>query len=215
VPDITFSVLVPTIGRKTLLAALESIVEQFEPGDEVIVARNDDRDWGNAARRSAITRAKGTHLLFMDDDDQFARGAFAVIRTFARDNPKRIGVFRMRYDNGLVIWREPEVRLANVSTVMFCVPNERGKLGRWDDPENPRHGDFAFLRSTAELQGEPLFRREIIAFARTDRRRLRRSLVRIRKLPVRVRYHARRSRLRRVSSQLASRARSRRARRTA
>ena len=213
-PEVSFSVIVATSGRTTLLATLASIVEQLEPADEVIVRRTADGDFGSAARRSMIPRAKGSHLVFMDDDDQFARGALATMRTFARENPGRIGIFRMRYDNGLVIWTEPVVRLANVSTQMLCVPNEPGKLGHWDD-EVPYHGDFAFLSSTAELQGEPLFRPEIVAFARTDRRLVRRSLVRIRKLPVRFRYHARRSRLRRVRSRLAARARSRKARRTA
>jgi glycosyltransferase involved in cell wall biosynthesis len=213
VADVTFSVIVATSGRKTLLATLDSIVEQLGPGDEVIVRQSDDGDFGCAARRSMIPRAKGTHLLFIDDDDQYARGAFGKIRAFAREHPGRIGVFRMRYDNGLVIWTEPVVRLANVSTQMLCVPNLPGKLGEWED-DVPYHGDFAFLRSTAELQGEPLFRPEIVAFARTDRRLLRRSLTRIRKLPVRVRYHARRSRLRRLGARLRQRARGRRARRT-
>jgi glycosyltransferase involved in cell wall biosynthesis len=214
VPDVTFSVIVPTTGRMTLLATLESILEQLEPGDEVIVRCNADGDYGNAARRSMISRAKGTHLLFIDDDDQFARGAFTTIRRFAEAYPGRIGVFRMRYDNGLVIWTKPEVRLGNVGSPMLCVPNEPDKLGRWADDEIPRHGDLAFLRSTAELQGEPIFRREIVAYVRADRRLLRRAMTRIRKLPVRFRYHARRSRLRRVTSRLARRARPRRARRS-
>jgi glycosyltransferase involved in cell wall biosynthesis len=215
VPDVTFSVIVPTTGRTSLLATLDSIVEQLEPGDEVIVGCNADGDFGNAARRSMIERAKGTHLLFVDDDDQFARGAFTTIRRFAQEHPGRIGVFRMRYDNGLVIWTEPEVRLGNVGSPMLCVPNAPGKLGRWFDPEMPRHGDFAFLRSTAELQGEPIFRREVVAYIRADRRLLRRTSTRIRKLPVRVRYHARRSRLRRLGPWLTRRARARTARRSA
>jgi len=51
---------------------------------------------------------------------------------------------------------------------------------------------------TAELQDEPIFRKEIVAYIRVDRRPLRRAATRVRKLPVRVRYHARRSRLLRI-----------------
>jgi glycosyltransferase involved in cell wall biosynthesis len=197
VAGVSFSIIVPTIGRPSLEGTLASIAEQLEPGDEVIVRCSRDGDYGNAARRSMIERAKGTHLLFIDDDDQYARGALPRIRRFAEEHPGRIGIFRMRYDNGLVIWKAAEVRLGNVGSPMLCVPNEPGRLGRWDD-EIPRHGDFAFLSETVELQGAPVFRPEIVAYVRADRRLLRRAIVRVRKLPVRIRYHARRSRVRRL-----------------
>ena len=101
--DVTFSVVVPTRGRATILGALESITEQFEPGDEIIVRCSRDEDFGNSARQSMIERARGTHLLFMDDDDQFARGALATMRAFARDHHGRIGIFRMRYLDGRLL----------------------------------------------------------------------------------------------------------------
>jgi glycosyltransferase involved in cell wall biosynthesis len=197
-PDISFSVIVPTRGRPSLRRTLDSIAEQLQPGDELLVRCSDDDDFGNAARQSLLERAQGTHLVFCDDDDQLARGALETMRSFAREHPGRIGVFRMRYDNGLVLWREPVVRLANVSSQMLCVPNVPGRLGRWHDPDVPRHGDLAFLQGSVDGQGDPVFRREIVAYVRADRRRLRRSLTRIRKVPVRVRYHARRSRFRRL-----------------
>src|SRR5205823_966463 len=159
---------------------------------------NCDGDYGMKARDAAMPRAQGTHLLFMDDDDQFARGAFRMIRRFAQAHPGRIGIFRMRFDNGLTLWTEPVVRLGNVSTQMLCVPNHKDKLGSWCAGDIARHGDFEFLRATAALQEEPLFRREIVAFVRTDRRLVRRTGTRAQKLPVRFRYHWRRSRLRRL-----------------
>ena len=177
--DVAFSVIVPTRGRKTVLAALESITEQFEPGDEVLVRCSRDEDFGNSARQSMIERAKGTHLLFMDDDDQFARGALATMRAFAREHPGRIGIFRMRYLDGRVLWTEPELRLRNVSSQMLCVPNVPGKLGRWESPEYPRVADYEFVRATAELQGEPIFREEIVAYIRSDRRPLGRVAKRV------------------------------------
>jgi glycosyltransferase involved in cell wall biosynthesis len=203
VNDVTFSVIVPTRGRKTILPALQSITEQLEPGDEVLVRCSRDEDFGNAARRSMIERAKGTHLLFMDDDDQFARGALATMRRFARENPGRIGIFRMRYLDGRVLWTEPVLRLRNVSSQMLCVPNVPGKLGRWESAEYPRVADYEFVRATAELQGEPIFRDEIVAHIRSDRRPLPRALKRV-TTPLReLRYRAApRTRMRRALGRL-------------
>jgi glycosyltransferase involved in cell wall biosynthesis len=195
---ITFTVIVPTSCRPTLGRTLESVAEQLKPGDELIVSCNVDGDFGVAARDAAIPRARGTHLLFMDDDDQFARGAFRTIRRFASAHPGRIGIFRMRFDNGLTLWTEPALRLGNLGSPMFCVPNAQDRLGSWRSGEIPRHGDFEFICTTAESQGEPIFRREIIAFVRTDRRFLRRVATRARRLPVRFRYHWRRSRVARL-----------------
>jgi len=178
VNDVTFSVIVPTRGRTTILPALQSITEQLEPGDEVLVRCSRDEDFGNAARQSMIERAKGTHLVFMDDDDQFARGALATMRAFAREHPGRIGIFRMRFLDGRMLWTDPVLRLRNVSSQMLCVPNVPGRLGRWESPEYPRVADYEFVRGSAELQGEPIFREEIVAHIRSDRRPLPRALKR-------------------------------------
>jgi hypothetical protein len=114
----------------------------------------------------------------MDDDDQFARGALAAMREAASENPGRMIVFRMRYLDGRRLWRDPAVRERNVSSQMFLVPNVREKLGRWENPQYPRMADFCFLAGTIALQGEPLFRKEIVAHVRSDRR----PLVRLAKL---------------------------------
>jgi glycosyltransferase involved in cell wall biosynthesis len=186
VNDVTFSVIVPTRGRKTILPALESITEQFEPGDEVIVRCSRDEDFGNSARQSMIERAKGTHLLFMDDDDQFARGALATMRAFAREHPGRIGIFKMRHPAGTTHWGEPVLRYANVSTQTFLVPNVPGKLGRWHrDVERPGGGhyigDYAFITETVRLQGDPVFVDEVTVYVRPVDP-LRRLLIRARYL---------------------------------
>jgi glycosyltransferase involved in cell wall biosynthesis len=177
---VTFSVIVPTCGRESILGALASITEQLEPGDEVLVRCSRDGDYGNAARQSMIECARGTHLVFMDDDDQFARGALATMRRFAREHPARIGVFRMQYLDGAVIWTDRQLRDGNVSSQVLCVPNVPERLGRWESPGYPLIGDYEFLRSTVELQGEPIFRDEIVAYIRSDRRRAIRSAQRLR-----------------------------------
>jgi glycosyltransferase involved in cell wall biosynthesis len=187
---VTFSVILPTRGRSTLHGTLASITEQLEPGDEAIVRCSRDEDFGNKARQSMIERAKGTHLVFMDDDDQFATGALATMRRFAVENPGRIGIFRMRYLDGRVLWNEPVLRLRNVSSQMLCVPNVPGKLGRWESPEYERIADYEFVRQTAELQAAPIFREEIVAHIRSDRRPLGRLRKRITTPVADLRYRA-------------------------
>ncbi len=187
---VTFSVIVPTRGRSTLRGSLASITEQLEPGDEAIIRCSRDEDFGNAARQSMIERAKGTHLLFMDDDDQFATGALATMRRFASENPGRIGIFRMRYLDGRVLWEEPVLRLRNVSSQMLCIPNVAGRLGRWQSPEYERIADYEFVRATVELQGEPIFREEIVAHIRSDRRPLGRLRKRVTTPIADLRYRA-------------------------
>ena len=183
---VCFSIIVPTRGRRSLAGTLASVAGQLEPGDELLVQCSNDGDFGNAARQSLVDRANGTHLLFMDDDDQFSKDAFAVIRRFAREHPGRIGIFRMRLLDGRVMWREPELRRTNVSTQMFCVPNIPDKLGSWlhsSDPTSvqsrPYVADFDFIAESVRLQGEAVFREEVVAHIRADRRRSVRSFQRI------------------------------------
>jgi glycosyltransferase involved in cell wall biosynthesis len=196
---VTFSVIVPTRGRRSLAATLDSLAEQLEPGDEVLVRCTRDEDFGNAARRSLIERAEGTHLVFIDDDDQLARGALAAMRRVAREHPGRVAIFRMRYLDGRVLWREPVLRERNVSSQMFLVPNVPGKLGTWESPDYPRMADWSFISETARLQGEPLFREEVVAHIRSDRRPLPRAAKRLWAPLAEARYRlAPRTRLRRA-----------------
>ena len=178
-PAVTFSVIVPTRGRKSLATTLDSVAEQLEPGDELLVRCTRDEDFGNAARRSLIERAAGTHLAFIDDDDQLARGALATMRRVAANDPGRVAIFRMRFLDGRVLWSEPVLRERNVSSQMFLVPNRPEKLGRWENPAYPRMADWSFIAETVELQGEPVFRDEIVAYIRSDRRPLPRALKRL------------------------------------
>ncbi|MDX6507689.1 MAG: hypothetical protein QOG06_2333 [Gaiellaceae bacterium] len=178
-PGVTFSVIVPTCGRRSLSATLDSVAEQLEPGDELLVRCTRDEDFGNAARRSLIERARGTHLVFVDDDDQLARGALATMRRVAEENPGRVAIFRMRYLDGRLVWREPVLRERNVSSQMLLVPNVPGRLGRWENPDYPRMADWSFIAETVELQGEPLFHEEVVAHIRSDRRPSLRALKRL------------------------------------
>jgi glycosyltransferase involved in cell wall biosynthesis len=196
--DVTFSVIVPTAGRRSLRATLASVADQLEPGDEILVLCDDSDDAGDTPRMSAMPRACGSHLVFIDDDDQLASDALRLMRDFAREHPGRIGIFRMRYRDGGLVWAEPVLRYKNVSTQTFLVPNIPGKLGTWKASALPDGGlyagDFTFITETARLQGDPIFVDEIVAHVRSDRRPLVRLAQRLSDLRYRL---APRTRLRR------------------
>lgn len=186
----TFSILLATAGRGTIMRTLRSLLPQLEPGDEVMILRDDSGDAGDTPRNRAMPRAAGTHLLFMDDDDVYTPGALARMRRFADENPGRIGIFKLEYVVGNRRWVDPELRFKNVSTQTFLVPNVPGKLGRWER-QGRIAGDFVFITATAELQGDPIFVDDVTVLARPERNPLKRSLVRARyRLAARTRVRA-------------------------
>jgi hypothetical protein len=162
----TFTIILPTTGRKTLRRTLVSITSQLEPGDELFVVYDDSGDLGDTPRNQTMHRAAGTHLLFMDDDDEYASGALATIRRFANENPGRIGIFRMRHPTGPMRWHTRELRYTNVSTQLFCVPNIPEKLAEWKQVGR-RIGDFRFISFTSAYMGQqPIFVDAVTVLAR-------------------------------------------------
>ena len=162
----TFTIILATTGRKTVNRAITSIAPQLQPGDELFILRDDSGDAGDTPRNETMHRAAGTHLLFMDDDDEYTKDALATIRRFADENPGRIGIFRMKHPTGPMHWRDPQLRHANVSTQLFCVPNVPGKLAEWKHVGR-RHGDFRFISFTSAYMGqEPIFVDAVTVLAR-------------------------------------------------
>lgn len=164
----TFTVVVPTVGRATLRWALESVRTQLEPGDEIIVVANSDGDYGNSARNSAVERARGSHIIFLDDDDEYLPGALTVMRGYAASHPDRVLLFMRRFE------LTGDAYPASVGGGVF--PNVLEKLGKFgparesilaevrnrerhrtEDDLAEHAGDHEFMVSTLELRGdEPL-----------------------------------------------------------
>lgn len=169
---IRLSVIIPTCGRSTLTATLDSLRLQFTPADEVIVigdgpqpnaaltfARSGLRgwylqtghathNWGNTQRNYGMERAGGSHLLFIDDDDCFLPGALPLFREALAKEPGRIPIFRFRYPDGRLVWQVREMVCGNVGTGIFAVPNDRTKLPRWRERYE---ADFDFLESCSRV----------------------------------------------------------------
>lgn len=193
----TFSVIVPTVGRATLCHTLASIAAQLEPGDELIVVCNNSGDFGNAARNSGIERAQGTHLVFLDDDDEWLPGALARMRRFADERPGRVGIFRYRRELFGDTPLTPDLRTTGSPT--YVVPNLPGRVGRFgpadihepgfrslrpgETPEYlaQRFGDYEFIRSTVALcADEPIWVPEVTTIVGPEKSRWRRLRYRVR-----------------------------------
>lgn len=161
---VRLSVIVPTTGRPALARALESITSQLLPGDEVIVRADRSGDWGATPRTEGMRQATGDYLLWMDDDDIYTPGALAAIRAALKENPGRPHLFRMRRAGGIndALPRVRAVRVGEVSTQMFCAPNDPAKLGAWG---KRYEGDFDFISSTlAHYPPDAMvWRQEVIA----------------------------------------------------
>jgi glycosyltransferase involved in cell wall biosynthesis len=185
----TFSIVIPSAGRPSLVRTVESLVGQVEPGDEIIVVVNDYRDGGNRGRQEGMAKASGSHILFCDDDDVFLPHALAAVRQFASEHPGRIGLFRRVFNPpGVIQWSDPVLRRGNLQAQCICVPNAPGRLGTWgenaEDPERlrqldeegvPRWTDVFFIQETSELLGtEPVWCDVAVGLARPERNPLRR-----------------------------------------
>lgn len=173
---VTLSIVLATTGRQTLAAAIESATSQMLPGDELIVVFDDSGDAGDTPRNRVLPMLRTTHISFLDDDDEYRPGALDVIRSFAREHPERVGIFR--FDMGMwgVAWSEEDLMASG--TAMYVVPNIPEKLGRFGRPPgvpDGRVGDYTFIVQTVANLGDPIWREEIIQDIRPVRglRRLR------------------------------------------
>ncbi len=184
---VTFSIIVPTIGRTTLGRTLRSIIGAgAQADDQVLVVGDSGRPPADrwAARRDAamfMTRlqlhyieaghpesmagahqrnvaqglATGSHLLFLDDDDVYTPGALAAIRRHVTEEPEEVHVHKMRAASKrfsyTTLWLDPVVRMGNIGTPMFCVPNWPSLVGEW--PLNQYCNDISFMEDTLRRRG--------------------------------------------------------------
>lgn len=123
------------------------------PGQMLILANGPHRDWGAAARTAGQVRARGSHLLWQDDDDVYLPGAFDVIRREIVLTPEEILLFRLAYPSGRLLWKIPVIQCRNVSTQMYVIPRS-ARLGQWG---SHYQGDFEFIETTvAANPGRPI-----------------------------------------------------------
>jgi len=168
---VTVSVITPTLGRESLADMLGRLLPQLGEGDEVLLVGEGPRprakeiadsfksnavryweegpffNWGNPQRNSAIKQAKGSRLVFIDDDDSIHATGIATIKAVSAGFPGRPIMFRMLH-KGRTLWSNQVVRFGNVSGQMFIAPNVPGRLGTWS---SAYAADYDFITSTLAL----------------------------------------------------------------
>lgn len=157
----TISFIIPSINRPTLKRTIDSI--ELHPGDEVLVEFDlpPTKMWGNPQRNKAMARAKGDYLAFIDDDDMYVAGHREIMERAMLENPGRPNLFRLKYPNNDIIWREKAVIPGNISTQMILVPNQPEMLYKWKDGRNM--ADFIFVDHWKWPKDQIIWREEIIS----------------------------------------------------
>lgn len=178
----TLSIVIPTIGRPSLFEALESIVRNGATNaDEVIIVgdgpqpaadqlvttfsrvsvfgpsiqyfeHGPHRQIGGPQRNFGMSKATGTHMIFIDDDDIYVNDALREIRAMINAQPTAVLLFKEeskvpRHSWG-VVWKDREIRKGNVGTQMVVAPNIPGRIGKWG---TSYANDYDFVRSTVDL----------------------------------------------------------------
>lgn len=144
-------------------------------GDELLVVFDDSGDAGDTPRNRVLDGLHGTHIMFLDDDDEFLPGALDCVRAFALEHPGRWGLFQLDRGPTGRVWKRGATHLMAGATAMCVVPNvpERlGRFGRVSGAPPGRLGDYPFLVETAAMLGDPVWCEEPIQVLRPEKNRL-------------------------------------------
>ena len=157
----SISFIIPSINRETLHKTIQSM--DVWPGDEVLVEFDipPSGGWGNEQRNSAIVRAKGDYLSFMDDDDCYVPGARKIMHETIKQNPGKPILFKVEYPDGNIIWKEKKIVPGNISTQMILIPNKRDMFSPWRYGRNM--ADFIFVDTWKWEDGDIFWSEEIIS----------------------------------------------------
>lgn len=164
------SVVLPTVrGQDSgiFARARASVERQLESGDQLIIVDDNapgHQDKGAWARNQGMHRARGTHIMFLDDDDVYLSGALAAAREAAGEFPT---LFRVRYPacGGLLNWRRDDgIVWGEISTLGILVPN-RMCLPDWDGMNWTNHESKFLVECEQRLGRRTVLRPEIIAEA--------------------------------------------------
>lgn len=148
----SIGVIIPTVGRESLSACVQSVATQAKEDDRVMVAVDTElpfdyqgvgSTWqrvpdaplgmfGHAARNwiwdtIVADKLRINFLWSLDDDDVALPGALDAIHAATNANPGRWLAFKMLFGAnshaaGHTVWREPKVELGNIGTPCIVMP---------------------------------------------------------------------------------------------
>ena len=96
----SLSVIVASGGRPTLARTIASITAQLDIHDEMLCIIDQCAPYGHSSRNRMMRFAKGDHLAFCDDDDEYTPDAFQTIRAAIAEHPDAAQIFHARHPDG-------------------------------------------------------------------------------------------------------------------
>lgn len=168
----SLSIILPTINRPTLRAAIESVVPQLKLADELIVIGHGvlpkvayavsqypktryfedytDSPYGADRRNVGMDYAYGSHFVFLDDDDILLPNALTIIRAQIRQQPEHLLFFRITQGvHGISNWYIDKFIPHNIACANIVVPNT-AITPRWTTPHDDTE-DWVFIKTCAEV----------------------------------------------------------------
>lgn len=185
----SLTVIVPTIGRKSLARTLQSFANELTEDDYVLVSCDGWRegvtnlvygwfdvhypgqwwvnvntvqgDWGHPARNHMLEVVKTDLVWTIDDDDEAAPGALTTIRQ--QTDP--FVIYRMRFGpghpaNGITCWREKRMQHGDIGTPMIVAKPCSARFG------HHYSGDWDYAQSLQAVYGDPVWNERVIALIR-------------------------------------------------
>jgi glycosyltransferase involved in cell wall biosynthesis len=171
------AIIVPTIGRETLVRTLDSLRPQVQREMVLIATDCDDEkeEWvksvagefwvvpvrsrtpfGHHASNTALDLLPKwiTHTWRIDDDDVATPHALAILRSC----DCRLPVFlRMELSPDNLIWIEPELEEGNIGSPCILAPRSDARWGERYE------GDFDYAKALVKELGEPLWVDQVVA----------------------------------------------------
>jgi hypothetical protein len=168
--NISYHILLATIGKKTIFRILELLKKQLTNIDfltivfdgkenannsnyvikfcedfkckvNIIIEENNLGYWGHGIRNK-YNNLNGDFIYHIDDDDIIYDNTFDTIRKYCKDI-NLIYIFKIMLENNDIIWKEKNIIHTKISTQNGIIPMQFNKEGFW----GLRYGgDFDFYK---------------------------------------------------------------------
>jgi len=144
-------------------------------------------DWGHSQLNFTMPYARGDYILFNDDDDVFTPTAMDAVRKVADSLPEpRVLIFRFMTHFRQVTWTDYTLREGTIGGHNLVIPTVPERFGVWNEHYA---GDHSFVLETVtkwrKAGVEPVWRTEILQYARPTEAEWQRMQQQIAQLAVR------------------------------